>query len=447
MLVIKKIVLALFILLISSQTQAQMRIWTTTTADEASRTQFLLNMEKNGFVEKGELLVSGLCEVAFAGDPNKTFADKAEFCKMFVYQNVLEGKTSLTVDEFRDHVWFLPDNATVAAYNAQQSKASTAVASLNTLPVVVEKPAQTPVATASTNPPAGVQVIDVKSLGQRIDALAKRVRDGQSQAEIAQLKQSVGALKARLGRLEDGGLNPQMQSEVARLMESKLADIYNKLDSLTAGQDAQNGRLNGVENNLLALDKRVDGQDIQLQATLPLGFDFIKAALGEEAAYNYVGAAKYIQVCFLIVLGGIVFLVYPFFFVQNKRQVRVIKSALVEMKSDVMSVEEKVEEISVQIADHIAYDFDASELTKEQMDNLTLGESFELVLTSKDFTEDSVVLTIEKTGDYEITIHGIVRKLGNKAPVKCGVGRVLQTINRAIREGRLLEASALRAVA
>lgn len=420
----KKIVLALFILLIASQAQAQMRIWKKTTADEKSRTDFLLNMQTNGHVKNGELLVDGLCDAAFNGVPNKTIADKTEFCKMFVYQNVLEGKSSLTVDEFVNHVWIVPDNATVAAYNAQQNKAPTAVAGLNTLPVVAEKPAQ-----------AIKQTVDIGTLETRLSALTKQAQGNvQAMAEVQQLRQSVGALKSRMNNLENGELTAQMQSSVVGLMESKLADIYKKLDTLTAGQNDQNGRLNGLENNLLALDKRVDEHDTQLQAALPLSFDLIKAIVGEKAVYNYVVMAKYIQGALFIVVVAIVIFFYPFFFVR--------------LRSSNVKLEKKVEQVAQQVAGMVEYTFDPDLVSRDilQKDIPKVGNSLRLNLTATDGGED-IVLEIVRSKDNEITIKGAYRRIGSKESLVCGLNSVPKIINRAIFDGRVEGINSLQAVA
>lgn len=455
-LVVKKFLMALVLLLTITNAGAvtQQQIWQKA-SEEVGFQSFVKDIQtdpaKKGWMNQdGSFTVTGLCKGVYNtakvnGLLPTGITSETSYCDLFKWQNALNGKEAISPAEFRRKSWFLPNDGTVLAFQRNGQVTATSVKT----EAKVTKPKSAPA------PPT--QLVDINRINQRLLALEQRlVQNSISVKEVTSLRREVQNLQR----------NFLTKSDLDRVSLQFLEEVNSRF----AGFAKIEAQVNQLEQRLGTLDDKVTKQEHRIDAAMPLGYGRLKDVFGTMIANRYAEMAGWIQLATFLILFGLVSFLYASI-KSNKKGFATVDEALQavhgkyqslqgvvnsskqkidDLVIDVNGLTEEVEQMeelvtSTSVHSDLDYTFDQSLVDKIALLKLPIGNSIKLEL--KPVAGKSLYIEVERTDQNEATLHGLVRQIGVKTPVSSNLGKVVYSINKAIRDGRVVGTAALKAVA
>lgn len=410
--------------------QAPAPIW------EKSRTTsfnsfYSVMKEKGGVDAEGNLKMDVLCIVAHNAAVNQKLIaaeiTSTKYCSAFKKLNGVFGET-ISPNMFKLAQWWLPAGDIVQKNSEKNPVVQIPEVKSGAVGASTVKKEEAP-----APPKAKVKVEAAEKLTRLIERVEVRVP---SNVDLGPINKTVASIKGQLTLLQSGNLTPQLTERISREVDAKILELTQTVNSMMTDVDQLKSRVVSLESGQSQLSSRLDNHD---QLISPIGYGLISDVFGIEAANNYATSAKYLQFCLFGLLMGLTLLVYPW--ILRKSRMKFIK-----IKSSADRLEGKVNIISAQVAGMIGYTFETSVVTFSALSQMEIGSSIDLLLVATDGGENAS-LTLERINEDEVTIHGALRQTRSKTPLTCGLSKVVQGINRAIRDGRIEDMTALRAVA
>lgn len=245
------------------------------------------------------------------------------------------------------------------------------------------------------------------------------------------------------------GLNLQMK----KYFESALRDIANLKFEVKAAKDEREvmkkktaevatdvihlqNEQETVRGNLQSLTEEVNGlKNIQqtLNSELAVHKKEVTETLEAQKNMKYIinfGVAAIVILLLLFIFSGHRLMNW----VDSKF---VSKDDLRELSQEVKEQGEDLEDLSAAFPVNVT--FDTESVSKEKLEILSKGESILLRLSSQQSGSFTMMcLTVEKTGDNQVTIHGALRQKGETQPlVVDSLDKVSRAIKRAAVQNRI----------